>query len=122
MHHPATSRIVSSLERDRKRLADATYRNDKMRMRMIKGIGTGDAMVQIRRQLNWIWWGVWKEDNHSYDNGDKGCDDCERDDGSLSSLPLDLLEDLLLPSLRHQQHPAIHKESSLQAIIPFWVE
>jgi len=70
MHHPATSRIVSSLERDRKRLADATYRNDKMGMRMVKKIGTGDAMVQIRRQLNWIWWGMRKEDDHSYNDGD----------------------------------------------------
>jgi len=69
MHHPATSRIVSSLERDRKRLADATYRNDKMGMRMVKKIGT-DTMIQIRRQLNWILRGVRKEDDHSYNDGD----------------------------------------------------
>jgi len=69
MHHPATSRIVSSLERDRKRLADATYRNDKMGMRMVKKIGT-DTMIQIRRQLNWILWGMRKEDDHSYNDGD----------------------------------------------------
>jgi len=69
MHHPATSRIVSSRERDRKRLADATYRNDKMGMRMVKKIGT-DTMIQIRGQLNWILWGMRKEDDHSYNDGD----------------------------------------------------
>jgi len=69
MHHPATSGIVSGLERDRKRLADATYRNDKIGMRMIKKIGT-DTMIQIRRQLNWILWGMRKEDDHSYNDGD----------------------------------------------------
>ena len=69
MHHPATSGIVSALERDRKRLADATYRNDKIGMRMIKKIGT-DTMIQIRRQLNWILWGMRKEDDHSYNDGD----------------------------------------------------